>query len=458
MGRPHDGQKAAPGGTGLAQRGQDILIPYDASRRVKGAIGANQSPFGNVAYNVARAIFLFPTVFLAAAAFGQRTMTVHTPPGDVVAFATKGLPTATPADPVDTRDTDVATISLDGGKDTACVWDRENNRVACAPAKGADWAPALDSLKDVAQVTVAVRRDGKPVAAANVTLDDGRRTQTILVDPGAKGDATFFYVRAGSIKATVRYRAAGKDAAPVTQIFDSATGSGKEPVFTVALPEAAETLGDPTTAAAPSTKGVPGAEAAKALENAGGSGGGGGFNFVGTLFAILVGGGVAAGAWYLLKKNPDAAGATLERLGAQIPKPGDAPLADPPVAPAPAAAPPAPPQKIVLDAMPDPIQMPVPVAVSVSEPSLVSEAGIPIPLMEGETVVGREVGLGLSLAGESTVSRRHATVTRRGGTVTVQDEGSTNGTFVNGVPASGSTTLRPGDSVQFGSVRFRYEG
>ncbi|RYD92933.1 MAG: FHA domain-containing protein, partial [Sphingomonadales bacterium] len=129
---------------------------------------------------------------------------------------------------------------------------------------------------------------------------------------------------------------------------------------------------------------------------------------------------------------------------------------------APAPEPPAPPQKIVLDPAPDPISVPAaataPISVSVSKPSLISDAGIPIPLAEGETVVGREVGLGLSLAGESTVSRRHATIVRTGNTVVVQDAGSTNGTFVNGAPASGPVTVNPGDTLQFGSVRFRYEG
>jgi len=72
--------------------------------------------------------------------------------------------------------------------------------------------------------------------------------------------------------------------------------------------------------------------------------------------------------------------------------------------------------------------------------------------------VGREVGMGLSLVGESTVSRRHAQITRTGSTVVVQDFGSTNGTFVNGIQIQDEKQLQIGDSVQFGSVRFRFEG
>jgi pSer/pThr/pTyr-binding forkhead associated (FHA) protein len=92
------------------------------------------------------------------------------------------------------------------------------------------------------------------------------------------------------------------------------------------------------------------------------------------------------------------------------------------------------------------------------EPTLVSENGDRTSLPEGELTVGREDGLGISLAGESTVSRRHATVSRSGKTAVVKDLGSTNGTFVNGTRLQGEATLKPGDQVQFGSVRFRYEG
>ena len=72
--------------------------------------------------------------------------------------------------------------------------------------------------------------------------------------------------------------------------------------------------------------------------------------------------------------------------------------------------------------------------------------------------MGRDIGMGLSLVGESTVSRKHAQLTRTGSLVVVKDFGSTNGTFVNGVQVNGERQLQVGDSVQFGSVRFRFEG
>lgn len=410
-------------------------------------------------------LFAFP-----CAALAQTTVNVHLPAGDCVAFASKGPAVAPPAN-LEAPKGDVATVPVDAGQDTLYVWARAFNKVASAPVKGTEWSPRTVDLDRLAQVVVEVKGAGGPVAAANVDLNDGRRTQTLLLDPGAKGSLTFFDVKPGSLKVTVHYRAGGKDADPVTQIFEAKADVDTPPHFAVAVPGAVETIGTSAPAAGTSTApGVSGTSAsgagsanaapAKAPESAGG------FNPVGLVFALLVGGAAVFGIWTYIKKNPDSVGGTLEKLGAQIPKAGDEPLADPAVAAAPAPIRPEPPQKIVLDPV-APIDLgpsaPAPAPVSLGtattgEPSLVSDAGIPIPLAEGETVVGREVGLGLSLAGESTVSRRHARLVRSGGSVTLYDEGSTNGSFVNGQRVAGGMALQPGDAVQFGSVRFRYEG
>jgi pSer/pThr/pTyr-binding forkhead associated (FHA) protein len=92
----------------------------------------------------------------------------------------------------------------------------------------------------------------------------------------------------------------------------------------------------------------------------------------------------------------------------------------------------------------------------VSSPSLVTDQGVVLPLSDGDTTVGRDVGLGLSLAAETTVSRKHATLTKNGNDVTLQDLGSTNGTFVNGARVQTPVVLRSGDAVQFGSTKFVY--
>jgi hypothetical protein len=172
---------------------------------------------------------------------------------------------------------------------------------------------------------------------------------------------------------------------------------------------------------------------------------------------------VAVGVGYFIykyfDKTPGTMAEKLEQLGVQVPKhpsigaAGGSPV---PFDPQPKAAPI---QKIILDdADPTPyVPTPAPTpATLVSEPSLITAAGVSLPISEGETIVGRDAGLGLSLTGESSISRKHASIVKTGENVMVTDLGSTNGTFVNGAKLSAPTTLRSGDSVQFGAVIFQF--
>ncbi len=68
--------------------------------------------------------------------------------------------------------------------------------------------------------------------------------------------------------------------------------------------------------------------------------------------------------------------------------------------------------------------------------------------------VGSANGNALTIAGHG-VSRRHATLARRAGRWEVTDQGSTNGTFVNGVKIQGSAAIDAGDEIAFGSARYR---
>lgn len=76
------------------------------------------------------------------------------------------------------------------------------------------------------------------------------------------------------------------------------------------------------------------------------------------------------------------------------------------------------------------------------------------PLVPGRQVIGRSPQANLSLLDEE-VSRQHA---RLGlefhgdqAEITLEDLGSTNGTFVNGIPLTGSTRLEAGDRVALGT-------
>jgi uncharacterized protein YkwD len=58
---------------------------------------------------------------------------------------------------------------------------------------------------------------------------------------------------------------------------------------------------------------------------------------------------------------------------------------------------------------------------------------------------------------DTTVSRRHATITHKAAGFELADLGSTNGTFVNGRRLSGPVALKPGDEIKFGSVRVAFD-
>ena len=74
------------------------------------------------------------------------------------------------------------------------------------------------------------------------------------------------------------------------------------------------------------------------------------------------------------------------------------------------------------------------------------------PLREGETLIGRGTQCGVRLSSDQ-VSRVHASVRVEGRVATVEDRGSKNGTWINGVRTAGPVTLADGDEVVFGTFR-----
>lgn len=413
---------------------------------------------------------------LAAMGFAQNNLTLTFPEGsEREVWVATGLPSEPPQDSIRTSGNQVEVpVAGKNSTDAVFVWDKQSGNLASKTVgeirKSGLWRVTSDAYIDVAAVKVRVESGGKPVAAGEVALRDGRRTIPQLLDPSMKGEVTFFAVKPGNLTVTVKYRSQGAMAKPVTQLLDAPLKrSDAVPTLVIALPAGAATTDGTAASASTGSKDAPSGEAAGTEEKAGTSGEAGKNaptidqpNPFGSFIVILLAlGAVGAMAYFALKyakQNSDQVAGKLEQLGVQIPKPGDDAPLDPSVAPTPMPAKPEPPQKIMLDgAAPDPIAMPF-ASTGVSEPRLVAETGDAMPLPEGETVVGREVGLGLSLVGETTVSRRHAQLIRTGGAVVLQDLGSTNGTFVNGTPVQGDKPLRNGDAVQFGSVRFRYEG
>src|SRR5690348_11189195 len=74
-------------------------------------------------------------------------------------------------------------------------------------------------------------------------------------------------------------------------------------------------------------------------------------------------------------------------------------------------------------------------------------------LVEDELVIGREADGAGQLAEDDEISRLHARVQLAGsGSCTIEDLGSTNGTFVNGRRISAPQTLSEGDTIALGGT------
>jgi len=79
--------------------------------------------------------------------------------------------------------------------------------------------------------------------------------------------------------------------------------------------------------------------------------------------------------------------------------------------------------------------------------------------VERRLVVGRDEGCELVLEDDEKVSRRHCAFSPNpDGTLTVEDLGSSNGTFVGGERISAPVVLRGGEEVRVGSTVLRAEG
>lgn len=85
------------------------------------------------------------------------------------------------------------------------------------------------------------------------------------------------------------------------------------------------------------------------------------------------------------------------------------------------------------------------------------QEGLVVPLRRGVQVIGRGDTADARIA-HPDVSREHAFLQWDGQTATIADNGSTNGTAVNGRPVSGRHVLNSDDIVRLGYLELRYEG
>jgi len=69
-----------------------------------------------------------------------------------------------------------------------------------------------------------------------------------------------------------------------------------------------------------------------------------------------------------------------------------------------------------------------------------------------EVTIGRAAGCQVSLPDDTFASTVHARVFGRDGAIYVEDLGSTNGTYLNGMRLGAPAVLRPGDQLQVGNT------
>jgi hypothetical protein len=377
--------------------------------------------------------------------------------------------------------------------------DEKSGYVAAKSLPAKDTPASLSlSTRDfnrVHRVRVQVTGAGdKPLANASVTLTDTSGVSlSRVIDPTAAGSAEFMDVPSGHAKLAVT-TGAGKS---TTKDVDINLAKGETiQTITVPLPEITAVV-EPPPAATTGTSAAPGTTAGESGKTTGGdtskledskttgetaetpagapapappapSGGGG----LGTLIGLILVLGLCYWAFLHLKNQGWTVDKALTRLGVQ---PDAAPVAagavSSPVPPAPAVDP-----SVCafcgqrkdpvtgacacsLDAgAAGPAVASAPAAGG-SGPRLVAVGGVAMGQIfpiAGETTIGRDATNGVPLAMDTTVSRRHAVIAADGGGYIIRDQGSSNGTFVNGQRVE-ETALRPGDEVSIGGTRFRFE-
>jgi len=412
-----------------------------------------------------RIVIGFVFICLSALSFGQSVALTFESAGDRLAWIGPAALEGEPKNAVKSSRNGIDLTDTSGG-DTIYVRDEKTGNLASrklSELKGS-WAVKPTDFSKVFQIKVRVLSGEKSVAAGAVELSSGARKFSALLDPSLNGEVSIFGWPAGELTATVKTVVEGKPADPVKQVFTVALNrTDAVPTFSIAVPGKVATVGavadapvendgeEKTSSDEPKTTGK--SEKTEAAPS--------GPQF-GNILAYILGLGAAGAAIYFglqyYKQNTTSVNAQLTQLGVQIPKTDDLANAHANT-PLPAAPAPQPVQKILLtDAAPDPVPVSAfsAPAASTGVLRLVSPQGDEIPL-DGEVLVGREAGLGLSLTTESTVSRQHARLSCSGTTVTVTDLGSSNGTYVNGAKISTVVVLKPGDNVQFGQAKFRFE-
>ena len=338
------------------------------------------------------------------------------------------------------------------------VMDKKTGNLAIAEyppsASTKDVELSADDFDRVRNVRLRiVAEDGKPIESAIVNITDGRNEEhTAVVTPADAGVATFHDVASGEVSVNVEADKLRKTIDSDIEIPAKRAVPDYERDIKVAgdvhtLP----VTPTPKAEAKPASKG--GATPAALLQ---------------TLAGLMVLALIVAIVVIVLKARGLTAKSALQGLGVELPT--DALGQSVPEAP---AAPADDPNvcrfcgqtkdaqgRCACTITPGASATAGPAAAASAGPRLVGSQGVYaghiFEITSPSMVIGREADNPIALANDATVSRRHATISQANGGYSIRDEGSSNGTFVNGARVT-EQKLSPGDEIQIGGTKFRFE-
>lgn len=340
------------------------------------------------------------------------------------------------------KDTRLHVLDPDSGNEAVV-------RIDFKPDKPTEVALSEASFKTVRQVRVRiVNSKGRLLESALVTLTDSAgRKQTQVVDPTSRGAAVFQDVASGKANAAVVYG----DGRSAIQDIDI-TLERKQPVLEAEVPVAGEvaTLKESKSPAGTRDRAAAKQPSTGGLESA-----------LAALIGLIILAGILTAIYALLRSKGITAKSALERLGADL-STGETQQ------PQTAAPPPIVPEGTCpfCGQKKDPVTGACACSIATSQtaaatgPRLVGVQGPYLGRAFNIPGTGATIGRGadntIPLVDDNTASRHHAVIAIEGGAYLIRDQGSSNGTFVNGARIT-EHALKAGDEVKIGSTRFRFE-
>ncbi|GIV20748.1 MAG: hypothetical protein KatS3mg023_2499 [Armatimonadota bacterium] len=363
------------------------------------------------------------------------------------------------------RFADTADKTLEGAR--VGVYDTKYGNLALVTLKPNDTSVTItpDQFQYAMRVQVRLQTpEDKPIAAAFVMLTDANNTiHTALLEPSQNGVVSLQRVKLGKVSVLVNY---GNNLTASQEAEVKAERADPVVTLTMVISSGAPVLDTAPATPPPTSQTQPATPAPAPASRP--------FPVWNTLFGLLVLAGLIYSGYRIWKRKQLSLPDALKSLGIDV---AQQPSTPQPAQPAAKPAVQVPEGHCPFCGQPvDPVTgacacSVTPAAASATSTAPAATAVATAPRLVGargtyggtifeitgaEASIGREVGNTIQLSNDNTVSRRHARLLKQGDSWVIRDEGSSNGTWVNGVRIT-EQPLRPGDEIQIGATFFRWE-